>query len=91
MKKIVFFLFLMIIPTSAYAEDYEIRNQYGERIGTASDMGNSDYSIRNNYGQEVGRLVPESTYTPPKYMPEMGEREGTSMTIHLPSNDDMLR
>lgn len=90
MKKIVFCLFLMIIPTSTYAEGYEVRNQYGERIGTANDMGNSGYSIRNNYGQEVGRLVPESTYEAPKYMPELGD-DGTGITVHLPPNEDMLR
>lgn len=91
MKKAIIGLCLMLVPTAAYAEDYEIRNQYGERIGMANDMGDSGYSIRNNYGQEMGRFVPESTYEAPKYMPEMGEREGTSMTIHLPSIDDMAK
>ena len=50
MKKIILGLCLMLLPAAAYAEDYELRNQYGERIGTANDMGNSGYSIRNNYG-----------------------------------------
>ena len=54
-------------------------------------MGDSEYLIRNNYGQEIGRFAPESTYEPPKYMPEMGGREGTSMTIHLPSISDMAK
>ncbi len=91
MKKAIIALCLMLVPTVVYAEDYEIKNQYGERIGTAIDMGDSDYSIRDNYGQEKGRLVPESTYEPPKYMPEMGNKEGTIMTIHLPSNEDMMK
>ena len=82
---------LMLMPTTAYAEDYEIKNQYGERVGTVNDMGDSEYLIRNNYGQEIGRFAPESTYEPPKYMPEMGGREGTSMTIHLPSISDMAK
>lgn len=89
--KLLIVLCLTLLPAVAYAEDYEIRNQYGERIGTANDMGHSGYSIRDNYGQEVGKLVPESSYEAPKYMPEMGEREGTSMTIHLPSIQDMTK
>ena len=82
-------LCLIFIPTISYAEDYSIRDNYGNEVGGV--YCNNNCSIRNEYGQEVGRLVPESTYEAPKYMPEVGSKEDTNVTVHLPSINDMMK
>ena len=82
-------LCLILLPTISYAEDYSIRDNYGNVVGKI--YCDTDCSIRNEYGQEVGRLVPESTYEPPNYIPEIGSKEGTDITVHLPSINDMMK
>ena len=85
----IVFLCLIFLPTISYAEDYSIRDNYGNVVGGV--YCDTDCSIRNEYGQEVGRLVPDSTYEPPSYMPEIGSKEGTDITVHLPSINDMMK
>ena len=80
-------LCLILVPTISYAEEYSIRDNYGNTVG---NIYCDDYSIRNEYGQEVGKLVPD-TYVPPSYMPEVGSKEGTDITVHLPSINDMMK
>ena len=81
-------LCLILVPTISYAEEYSVRDNYGNTVGNIyCDDG---YSIRNEYGQEVGRLVPD-TYVPPSYIPEVGSKEGTDITVHLPSINNMMK
>lgn len=81
-------LCLIFVPTISYAEEYSVRDNYENTVGNIyCDDG---CSIRNEYGQEVGRLVPD-TYEPPSYMPEVGSKEGTDITVHLPSINDIKK
>ena len=81
-------LCLILVPTISYAEEYSVRDSYGNTVGNVyCDDG---CSIRNEYGQEVGKLVPD-TYEPPKYMPEVGSKEGTDITVHIPTINDMMK
>lgn len=86
--RFILILCMVLVPTIACAEDYTIRDSYNTPMGSI-DCG-SDCSIRNIYGEEVGRLESDSLYAP-NYMPELGTREGTDITIHLPSNEEMMK
>lgn len=90
MRSIFIFCLILFSCSVSYAQNYDIYNEYGERIGSTYDNG-YNVSVRDIYGQEVGTLTRQHSYEPPKYMLETGQREGTDMTVHLPTLEDLMK
>lgn len=85
---------MLIVPFTAHAygdeEDYVVKDNFGRVIerGTCDSYGCTTY---NQHGQRTGTIESDSTYrSKPKYMPELGKREGSRQTVHLPSLNDMM-
>ena len=83
--RLLFIMVLILLPNVSYAQECDGNDCYIEMR-----ENDGEYRITNNNGEEVGRVINDS-YDPPKYMPYIGKKDNTNITIHIPSDNDLLQ
>ena len=83
--KLLFIIALILLPNVSYAEECDDNDCYIEM-----KEKDDEYRIIDGNGKEIGRII-NDTYTPPKYMPYIGKKDNTNITIHIPSDNDLLQ
>lgn len=81
--KLFLIIGILLFPTVIHAEECD------DSCYIEMKDNNGDYRIIDSSGKEVGIIV-NDYYEKPKYMPDMGIKDNTIITIHIPENGDML-